>query len=323
MQAEAADEPERVPLVDRRVVLLGPQRRPTVDEVVAGIDGDGHLATVTAGWQEREPDDAELDGLLGGRSANLHLYGRWLDIQEHDPEFAMAELAHRDLLDELRTLHLVQLESALGTLQTLRARNGDRQVAIDTAVADAEAVLQLIDARHAERVQSAHDEFEASMRPGERELIAHHRGQVADLLQQAAALFLAGGHVGVLLRLLSLFQVGEQVPGTVVAWSAGAMTLTERVVLFHDRTPQGSSPVEIFDLGLGVLRSVVLLPDARRRLLVDDSARMAELAHRLAPATCVALDRGDELHFEPGVYDLPAAARVLHEDGTIRSKEPA
>ena len=80
------------------VTVLGPQRRPTVGPVGAGA------ATVTAGWREREADDAELDGLLGGRTVNLRLHARWLDVLENDPELADAELNHRAGLEELQDL---------------------------------------------------------------------------------------------------------------------------------------------------------------------------------------------------------------------------
>jgi hypothetical protein len=307
-------------LTGRRVLLLGPQRRPTVDQVVAQLEADGPLATVTAGWQEREPDDAELDELLGGRSANLHLYGRWLDIQQRDPELAAAATAQRELLEELRTLHLVQLEHAKAALYALRGRNGDRPEVIDTAVADAEAVLRLIDERHCEKVNEVHREFEAAVGLDEREAVAEHRALVAKMLEQAGALFLAGGHVGVLLRLLSLFRVAETLPETLVAWSAGAMCLTDSVVLFHDRTPQGRSPVEIFDRGMGVLQGLVLLPDARRRLDFEDAVRMAEIARRFTPATCVTLERGDCLDLQPGSTALPPQARIVGTDGRITTE---
>ena len=55
-----------------RVILLGPQRRPTVDAVARSLSLDGPVATITAGWQEREPDDAELSALLGGRDRQPH-----------------------------------------------------------------------------------------------------------------------------------------------------------------------------------------------------------------------------------------------------------
>jgi hypothetical protein len=276
---------------------------------------------VTAGWQEREVDDVELDELLGGRSANLHLYGRWLDIQERDPELAQAAVAQRDLLEELRTLHLVQLEHAKAALYALRQRNGDRPEAIDAAVSDAEAVLRLIDERHREKVDEVHRDFEERLRIDERGPVAEHRAMVAKILEQAGALFLAGGHVGVLLRLLSFFRVADAVPQTVVAWSAGAMALTDSVVLFHDRTPHGRSPVEILDRGIGLVHNLVLLPDARRRLDVDDPVRMAEIARRFAPAACATLDRGDRLDLEPGATALPPAARVVGMDGRLTAEE--
>jgi hypothetical protein len=74
-----------------RVVLLGPQRfRPTVRDAVRSLDMEGPIATVTAGWEEREPEDAELDDLPDGRSANLTLYRRWLDVCERDAELVAA-----------------------------------------------------------------------------------------------------------------------------------------------------------------------------------------------------------------------------------------
>ncbi len=302
------------------LTVLGPQRRPTVDQVLRSLDLAGPLATVTAGWQEREPDDSELDGLLAGRSRNLNLYGRWLDVQERDREFAIAELEHRTALDELRLLHLVQLEAALGARELLALRSGDRPRAIEAALADAEAVVRLVDDRHVARVRSATEEFDATFGVAERPVVIEHRLAVREILGQAAALFVAGGHVGVLLHVLQLFDVGGFAPAEVVAWSAGAMALTERVVLFHDRTPQGPAPAEIYDDGLGLVRDAVFLPDARRRLRTDEPARMAELAGRFAPSRCVVLDDGVRLDL-PADGGLPPNARVVRADGRILTLE--
>jgi hypothetical protein len=303
-----------------RVTLLGPQRRPTVDQVAGAID-DGPLATVTAGWQEREPDDAELDALLGRRSLNLGLYGRWLDVQERDREFAIAEIEHRVVLDELRLLHLVQLESAVGAMYALAERGGDRPRAIEAALSDAEAVVRLIDDRHLTRVRDANDDFNAAYRLAERSVIAEHRDSVRRDLEQSVGLVLAGGHVGVLLHTLHLFDVRPFIPEVVIAWSAGAMALTERVVLFHDLAPS-PSPAEIYDHGLAVVRGAVLLPHARRRLRVDEPMRMAVMARRFAPAKCVVLDEAIRLDLTvDGV--LPANARVIDPEGRILTLEDA
>jgi len=96
-----------------RITLLGPQRRPTLQGVVASLYPAGPVATVTAGWQEREPDDTELSRLVGGRDVNLGLYRRWLDVAERDPVFAAGERALAGLLDELQESYLLRLDHAL------------------------------------------------------------------------------------------------------------------------------------------------------------------------------------------------------------------
>jgi hypothetical protein len=51
------------------ISVLGPQRRPTVQPLPPGTIA----TTVTAGWRERESDDAELARALGGTTVNLRL----------------------------------------------------------------------------------------------------------------------------------------------------------------------------------------------------------------------------------------------------------
>ncbi|MFL6134701.1 MAG: hypothetical protein ACJ72A_17985, partial [Nocardioidaceae bacterium] len=97
----------------RTITLLGPQRRPSIQPVVRDLDPHAPVATVTAGWLEREPEDTELQALLGGRALNLGLHGRWLDVHERDREYAHAEREHDSALSELRGMYLTQLDHAL------------------------------------------------------------------------------------------------------------------------------------------------------------------------------------------------------------------
>jgi hypothetical protein len=302
-----------------RVIVLGPQRRPTLDAVVRSLDLTGPIATVTAGWQEREPDDAEFDALVGGRSVNLRLHARWQDVLTRDPEYAAAELEHRAALRELQELYLVQLDGALRGLREVARYGGSRPPIRDAACADAEAVVRVVDERHLDRVREAHAAFEARWRPGERLAAAEHRAEVRQVLDEADALVVAGGHVGVLLHVLRLF--GVSAPPVVIAWSAGAMALTERVLLFHDRAPHGPAHAEFLGAGLGWIPGVVLLPHARRRLRTDDIGRMAELACRAAPARCVVLDDGVRLDLGAGGA-LPPGARGIGPDGRIGALAP-
>jgi len=303
-----------------RVTLLGPQRRPTLDQVTGTLGLDAPVATVTAGWQEREADDRELDALLGGRSLNLGLHARWLDVLDRDHDFAVAEVEHRAALDELQQLYLLQLDAALRAVFAVERRVDARPRMRAAALADAEAALRLVDDRHLARVTEVHAEFSATWRPEERPAVAEHRAAVRRGLDHTEALVVAGGHVGVLLRVLRLFDVGASIPGTVVAWSAGAMALTDRVLLFHDRAPHGPAHAEFYDTGLALVRDAVLLPHARRRLRVDDATRMGVLARRVAPARCVVLDDGTRIDLGPDGA-LPTGARVIGAGGQIVALE--
>ena len=280
------------------------------------------MAACTAGWQERESDDAELRGLLVRSTVNLSLHARWLDVQEQDRELAFAEREHEAALGELRQLYLVQLDHALQATYAVAQGQEGRPRLRERALAGSVEVVRLLDEQHLERVRDAQLAFFAAWRPQERDSVARHRAEVEQQLASAAALVIAGGHVGHLTRLLHLFHVAPSLPEVVVAWSAGAMALTERVVLFHDNVPHGIAQTEVLGEGIGVVPGLVLLPHARRRLRVDDPVRMAVLARRFTPAQCVVLDDGARLVLGADSA-LPPGARVVAEDGRITELEAA
>ena len=198
------------------------------------------------------------------------------------------------------------------------------------AVAEAVAGVRELDAAYLRQVDRVRGEFFQRLRPHDRPVIAEHRAVVTGILGEAAALVIAGGHVGVLAEVLHLFNVAAALRAaagrgpTVIAWSAGAMALTDRIVLFHDRAPQGPGHPEIYGSGLSLLRDVVLLPHARARMLLDDTPRMAVFARRFAPARCILLESGTRLDTAGDLGGAwPAGTRMLAEDGHITSLEAA
>ncbi|HET7529435.1 MAG TPA: hypothetical protein VFJ98_00590 [Mycobacteriales bacterium] len=298
------------------VTVLGPQRQPTLGRVLRTLGVDGPIAAVTAGWQEREGDDGELMALLDGRGRNLRLHARWSAALHDDSDYAAAEREHQVVLDEMQQLYRLRLDHAVRTAYELWQRVDQRPRTIDAALADALDVIRMIDATHVIRVRERWAAFDAAWRPRERRAVAGHVDEITHLLEESSCLVVAGGHVGELLRVLDLFDVGAHLPAQVVAWSAGAMALTSRVVLFHDRVAHGPAQAEVLDAGLAVLRDVVLLPHARRRLRTDDPRRMSVLARRFAPAACVVLDDGMALDLGTDSA-LPAGARVVTDEGRI------
>jgi hypothetical protein len=306
-----------------RLTLLGPQRRPTVDTVAASLYPEGPVATITAGWQERESDDAELGRLLGSRDVNLGLYRRWLDVTERDPLFAAGERRVAELLGELQDSYLLRLDHALQAVYAVQRRGGNGGLRADV-LAEAIGAVRDLDAAHLRRAGAVRGEFYAGLPPHERPVIAEHRAEVAAVLDGAAAVAVAGGHVGVLADVLHLFNVAAALRSPVIAWSAGAMALAERIVLFHDRSAHGPGHPEIHGSGLSVLPGVVPLPHARARLMLADAPRMSVFARRFAPARCVLLESGTRIDIDTDAAGgWPPGARVLAPDGHVTTGEAA
>ena len=304
-----------------RVTLLGPQRRPTLDTAAGSLPADGPVATITAGWQEREPDDGELGKLLGSRDVNLRLYRRWLDVQERDPQFAAGERQLAGVLEELQEMYLLRLDHALQAVYAVQRRSGPQPLRADV-LAEAVGAVRELDVAHLRRVGAVRAEFYQGLRPHERPVIAGHRAEVAGLLAGAAAVVVAGGHVGVLADALHLFNIAASLRSPVIAWSAGAMALTDRIVLFNDRAPQGPGHPEVYGSGLSVLRDVVALPHASARLRLGDTPRMAVFARRFAPARCVLLENGTRMDTASD-GGCPPGTRVLAADGHVTTLEAA
>lgn len=304
-------------------VLLGPQR-PVSDllRLVDALGVEGRIALVTAGWRERESQDGELRRRLGRRALNLSLYQRAETVFASDPDLFAIHRTNQRELHEAHTLYRRRLDHQIGAVQQLLSRGTGTSVLVGV-VEEAFEMLRELDRRHVARMDDLRDRFE-KLRPRRRQALAGEIESLGALLADCGALLLAGGHVGVLLNRLRLFSLldawGER---PIVAWSAGAMVLAERVVLFHDSPPQGFGNAEVYDRGLGRIERLQPLPDARRRLRLDDHTRVEILARRLAPSIAVPLDPGESLVL--GDSDVPAGAPVrrLLPDGGVGRLEIA
>ncbi len=294
------------------VTLLGPQRRVAgARTAVAELIPEGPVATVNAGWRERETDTAELDAVLGGRMLNLELYRRGRQLIEADPRYADAErrlLAH---LEELRSAYQLRLRHAVAAVRAVSQRVGNEPVRA-AALADAVSAVRALDGWHIARNTELRHAFYAEVRLGERASVVEHREAIARLVADSAGLVVAGGHVGVLLHLLHVFGLAQLLRPPVVAWSAGAMALSPRVVLYGDHAPHGHPDPEVYAEGLGAYAQAVPFPHARRRLRLADTEHIGLLAARLAPYPALRLDDGVRLDLVEG-RPLPAHATILGE----------
>ena len=312
-----------------QVIFLGPQRlKPTVAEAIRRFAPEapqaGHVVTITAGWEERELEDRELEQHLGGRVINLELYRRAEDVFGRDPELFAGLRQRHDRIRRLQQLYRARLSHSLAAARELLRRRplDGLDDLLEREIDDAVDLVRMLDRQHARRLREVYLAFDEEWRPAEHDIVALHKSEILQMLNEAGALFIAGGHVPILLNRLRLFDIAPHLPKLpVFAWSAGAMVLTEHVIVFHDSPPQGPGDPELLELGLGIVPSVVALPHASRRLRLDDPVRVELFARRFAPGPCVALDERTGLSWD-GLNATPfEGTRVLHQDGTVAPQE--
>jgi hypothetical protein len=301
----------------RAVVLLGPQRfDPSLGESVSKLGISGRIAVISAGWQERELEDEELAEHLGGRTVNLRLHERAEEIFRVDVRLKAAHRERQEVLRHRQDFYRIRLEHSLDADHVIRQRSAPDDIMEDEAHASIDA-LQSLDAWHLAQCARVRKEFSARCDNPESPTLAKHRLEVASALKDCEAIAIAGGHVATLLNRLALFQIGKLVGSRVVfAWSAGAMAISERVVLFHDHPPQGPGASEILDEGLGLAPGIVVFPEPSERLTLDERQRVELLARRFAPAICLGFPARSRVILRGTRFSAPQGVIALRRDGT-------
>lgn len=300
------------------VTFLGPQfREPNLKFALRELGISGPLAVITAGWQEREAENDELSAHVGLPVTDLELYARTEQVFAHDAQLHTAHRQRQTRLREMQDLYRLRLDHAKDAARELLGLEGDPELLRQSRRA-ALGALRSLDREHLRAIEREHAAFRRELRTQQRASVVPHIEELRKLIQPAAAVLIAGGHVAVLVNRLRLFDLRRLIADKpVIAWSAGAMAISERVVLFHDHPPQGAGNAEVFDAGLGLLADVVPLPQAQARIALHDSERLMLFARRFAPAQCVTLDDGSILHWRGGVLARSANSWRLSRQGML------
>jgi len=303
-----------------QTILLGPQR-PITNLGAAIVDAalpDGPLAVISAGWQEAEGDIDDIKAIVERPLIGLRLYQRTEEVFSAAPDLLLAYRVRQDRLQALQRLYRLRLRRLLSAArQMLRSRREASLVEAEQRHAIAQ--LRALDRHHLGRVDSVHSKFDRAFDIVTHELLARHVTEIRGLLEPVQTVVITGGNVAVLINRLRLFGLGGLLADkNLVAWSAGAMALSERIVLFHDNPPQGRRNPEIFGPGLGLIKRHVVFPNARTRLNSSDRVRMQLLGRRFVPADCVTLDSGAVLHFTDERIVAAGGARQITERGKLR-----
>ena len=296
---------------------MGPQfHSPTVGSALKELGVAGAVATITAGWQEREGEDEALMQQLEGRGVPLKLYERAERVWAADSELREEHRAMQADLRTLRRLYNVRLEPAAQAWFRLLESDAPERILRpehDSAV-DA---IQRLDRHLLDRISEIKTDFAQRMRSLEREAVARERAELQQKLRDVSAVVLEGGHVAALLNRIELFGLREALEErTLVGCAGGAMALCRRLVLYNDAPAIGQGHAEVALAGLDLAPGIVALPDGTARLRTGDPERMRRLALRLAPDRCAVLDPGARLAWDGDSWSGVNASLVL-EDGSL------
>jgi peptidase E len=304
-------------------ILLGPQNpRSNLRQAADAIGVDGPVVVISAGWRDSEGEIEELQEELGRPLEDLMIYHRAEEIFAREPELKALQRERQDKLQELQELYRIRLGPTIAAARKLmRAAARPELLRLEQRAAIAQ--VRALDRHHLRRLQAIHHDFDQRRAQLHIPAATAEREAVQRQLAQAGLVLIAGGHVAVLLNRMRLFRLGAELANKpLIAWSAGAMALSERIILFHHYAPQGRRDAELLDAGLGIVRGRILLPHARTRFDWSNRKRTALFSRRFSPAACCTLDNGSLLHLEDDRLISSANSFVITRSGEKRVLTP-
>ncbi len=281
-------------------ILLGPQLpAPNLDTAIDTAQiPDGPIAVISAAWQEAEADTKELQQQLQRPIVSLDLYQRAEEVFADDAKLRKAYRRRQDQLQELQQLYRTRLRQSMKAARLMRRIEGNSPL---LAVERQHAIDQVrdLDAHHLSNIQAIFAEYAHELVSSNSGQLEEHTAAIHAAMEGCATTLITGGNVLVLFNRLQLFEMQSLLASRhLIAWSAGAMVLSDTIVLYNDRTPLGRRDPEVLGPGLGIIPNFVFLPDAKKRLQEKDRARIGIFSDSFAPASCITLNKGSLFHFD-------------------------
>lgn len=297
-------------------IMLGPQSpHSNLKNAIDSLSVNGPVVSITAGWRDSEAEIDELQAAIGSPIEDLNLYHLAEELFSREPKLHALHRERQDKLLELQRLYRIRLTPGMtAARKLLRDKAASDLLRLEQRAAISQ--VRSLDRHHLRRISAIHQEFD---RRRAEVLIPSATSLVQSLqkkLAESGLVLIAGGHVSVLVNRIRLFRLVDMLAQKpIIAWSAGAMVLGERIVLFHDDAPQGKRDAEVLDAGLGIVRNVIPLPQAKSRLDWSSRNRMALFSRRFAPAKCCTLDNGSIIHLQDDRMTYASLCSVITRSG--------
>jgi peptidase E len=175
------------------------------------------------------------------------------------------------------------------------ALSRELQQALDTLEANDDHLVDLLDEVEQRVFDAAGLAYDPAWRAAQQRL--------EQRILSANTIMLFGGHLDLLLDALRFFRLRDALAealrrgAQIVAMSAGAMVLCERVIIYDDFA-KTRRDFQLYDRGLALVRDIQLFPHCTERIQTDDPDNLAYLARRFRHHVCVGLNQRSFLLFE-------------------------
>lgn len=316
-----------------QIHILGPQMpKPNIANVLNNHCRRGPIAVISAGWRYDESEIQALTRDIQREVYHLPLYEWFDEMGAIEPELSGLHRMRQRRIKAYKKVYQLQLKAALDVWEQVRELYKKNRSLYDQDEQEACQHVCEIDEACLSRLEEIRDDFSALQQPWLHETAIPLFERIAYTFSQCAGVIITGGHVPVLRNRMYFFGLEHLLRETLeegrhlFAWSAGAMTLTDRIVLYYDDPPLGIRHPEILDTGLGIISDTIFLPHASTRLKLSEPERIEKFARRFQPATCICLENGAHIIYdENGMEDLSVARTAfrLSTEGTKLALEDA
>ena len=145
--------------------------------------------------------------------------------------------------------------------------------------------------------------------------------EIKATLDACDVLLITGGHVAILRNRMFFFGCTQLLQEflnagkTIIAWSAGAMTLCDQIILYYDDPPEGEGIAEVLDTGFSIIPNSIFFPHAQQRLHLNDQQRVSALAQRFYEYECLTLEQKTHLTWRDGEWIYAKNVKQLMING--------
>ena len=306
--------------------ILGPQRgAPKLPEIIHEQYPDARLAVISAGWRHEEAQLRPLARDLQRPLELLPLY-QWFDeLGKTEPALSNEHARRQKKIKSYKDAYRLRLQYGMEFLEAIRKKHHHSPELFTEDVRYAQESIQKIDMDAIERIGRIRDSFPNLTQPWLHPSAISFHEEIKETLDNCDVLLITGGHVAILRNRMFFFGCQHLLEEfldqgkTIIAWSAGAMSLCEQIVLYYDDPPDGAGIAEVLDTGLGIIPRAIFFPHAQQRLHTNDTKRIRDLAQRFSQHKCFALEKETHLMYNREGWSFINNVQTFVLDGSIHN----